>query len=118
MNPRPPRVRILPPFSNSYRVRRKPGAKVAVYRPYQPHWNEKRVVCLPFLLGPHGGGLPEIASASSAESTTQKSPRGQSLEADHVVSLFKGESGFSQLMSLERGQVQDYANTLDAVGVP
>lgn len=39
----------------------------------------------------------------------------QSPEVDHILSLFKNKSGFKQLLSLELDQVQNYADTLDAV---
>ena len=39
-------------------------------------------------------------------------------EVDEIVSLFKNEKGPRQPPNLDRDQAQEYANTLNAVGIP
>ena len=48
---------------------------------------------------------------------TRKFNTGLSPEVDEIVSLFKNKSGSRQPLNLERYQAQEYANTLNAVGI-
>ena len=81
--------------------------------------------------GPDAGGFPEFRQNTNDPNSMSPIPKQRlpldltrelnaelSQEVDHIISLFKNESGSRQPLNLERDQVQDYANTLDAVSIP